>query len=59
MALSLLLVRLLRSFRTLALDGFGGVVHGVGDAVDGLADEAFVGLVCVWCGHFDVMEVCF
>lgn len=44
-ALSLLLVGLLGSLSGVSLDGLGDVVGGVLDRVDGLADDALVGVV--------------
>jgi hypothetical protein len=53
-ALSLLLVALLGGLSGLALDGLGDVVGGVLDRVDGLADDAVVGVVGVGGRHFEV-----
>ena len=51
-ALGLLLVALLGGLSGLALDGLGDVVGGVLDRVDGLADDALVGVVGVGSRHF-------
>jgi hypothetical protein len=56
-ALGLLLVGLLGCLSGLALDGFGDVVGGVLDGVDGLADDALVGCVGVGGRHVDVRGV--
>jgi hypothetical protein len=56
-ALGLLLVGLLGSLSGLALDGLGDVVGGVLDRVDGLADDAIVGVVGVGSRHFGVRLV--
>jgi len=53
-ALGLLLVGLLGCLSRVALDGLGNVVGGVLDRVDGLADDAVVGVVGVGGRHFDV-----
>jgi hypothetical protein len=53
-ALGLLLVGLLGCLSRVALDGLGDVVGGVLDRVDGLADDAVVGVVGVGGRHFDV-----
>ena len=50
-ALGLLLVGLLGSLSRGALDGLGDVVGGVGDGVDGLADDTLVRLVGVGGRH--------
>jgi len=52
-ALGLLLVGFLGGLSSVALDGLGDVVGGVLDRVDGLADDAVVWLVNVWCRHVD------
>jgi hypothetical protein len=52
-ALGLLLVALLGGLSGLALDGLGDVVGGVLDRVDGLADDALVGVVGVGSRHFE------
>jgi hypothetical protein len=56
-ALGLLLVGLLGCLSGLALDGLGDVVGGVLDRVDGLADDAVVGVVGVGGRHCDVRWV--
>jgi hypothetical protein len=58
-ALGLLLVGLLGSLGGLALDGLRDVVGGVLDRVDGLADDAVVGVVGVRSRHFEVWLVGF
>jgi hypothetical protein len=55
-ALSLLLVALLGGLSRLALDGLGDVVGGVLDRVDGLADDAVVGVVGVGSRHFECLR---
>jgi hypothetical protein len=50
-ALGLLLVGLLGCLSRVALDGLGDVVGGVLDRVDGLADDAVVGVVGVGGRH--------
>jgi hypothetical protein len=52
-ALGLLLVGLLVGRGGGALDALGDVVGGVLDRVDGLADDALVGVVGVGSRHFD------
>jgi len=52
-ALGLLLVALLLGLSGLSLDGLGDVVGGVLDRVDGLADDAVVGVVGVGGRHFE------
>lgn len=52
-ALGLLLVGLLAGLGTLALDGLGDVVGGVGDRVGDLANDTLVGLVSVRGRHVD------
>jgi hypothetical protein len=50
----LTLVGLLASLSGVALDGLGDVVGGVLDRVDGLAEDALIWLVDVWCRHFGI-----
>ena len=52
-ALGLLLVGLLGSLSSGALDGLGDVVGGVGDGVGGLAEDTLVRLVGVGSRHVD------
>ena len=52
-ALGLLLVALLGGLSGLTLDGLGDVVGSVLDRVDGLADDALVGVVGVGSRHFE------